>query len=107
MHYNNSLTLHGIRHIGCAPAPTVVGWVPTVGATTPGAATPTQKASFQVRPGEYYSQFPWMYDYQYFYGQPQFPNVYANPLTSVSPAVTNPYVVQPPVANIQFAKTMR
>ncbi len=74
---------------------------------TPGAATPTQKASFQFRPGEYYSQFPGMYYYQQWYGQPQFPNVYANPLTNVSAASANPYIVQPPVANIQFATTSR
>lgn len=78
-----------------------------MGYTVGAAATPTQKASFQFKPGQYYSQFPWMYWAQQWYGQPQFPNVYANPLTNVSRAVTNPYVVQPPVANIQFAKTMR
>ena len=96
MYYSNSLTVHGVQNIGYAP-------MSTVGAQ----ATPTQKASFQFKPGQYYSQFPWMYYYQQMYGQPQFPTLYQNPLTNVSRAAANPYLVQPPVANIQFAKTMR
>lgn len=94
MHYGNSLTIHGVRPLG-------------LGSTVGAQATPTQKASFQFPPGQYYSQFPWMYWYQQWYGQPQFATVYSNPLTQVSPLASNPYFVQPPVANIQYAKTMK
>ena len=91
MYYGNQMTIHGV--------------LPTGGYSTVGKVPNQQYASFQFKPREYYAQFPEQYYWQSWYGQPQYANVYSNPLTNVSAAASNPYLVQPPIASIRFAKS--